>query len=219
MSTLNGEADALTILDRLGDHWETARVGFKVYAACGSAHTTIDALDKMMAEGLNADTLESLTIRMSRKGFTNVGWSYSPGEIVSAQMNGYFTAAVKLRDGDAFVDQYRPERMSDPRILSLIDRIRIVHDPDLDAGGAAKRHAIIAEVRLKNDQLLSARIEQRLGSIERPISAERLRAKFEQLSLNWLGGDAVAEILERIETIALQADRSIWARLLAAPRH
>src|SRR3546814_11869256 len=132
---------------------------------------------------------------------------YGMSDLVTSDlMNGYCTAAVKLLDGDAFFDQCRHERMCDPPILSLIDRIRIVHDPDLDAGGAAKRHAIIAEVRLKNDQLLSARIEQRLGSIGRPISAERLRAKFEQLSLNWLGGDAVAEILERNETTELQAD-------------
>jgi aconitate decarboxylase len=198
MSTLRGQSDPSTMLEGLGQSWETSRVGFKIYAACASAHTTIDAVGEMMASGLTADTLDSLTIRMSKKGFTNVGWAYQPGEIVAAQMNGYFAAAVKLIDGDAFVEQYREERMSDPRILSVIERIKIVHDPELDLGGAEKRHAVIAEARLRDGRTRSVKIEQRTGSAQRPISREQLTAKFFQLASQHLDRDRAERLIDDI---------------------
>lgn len=198
MSTLRGQSDPATMLYELGQRWETSRVGFKIYAACASAHTTIDAIGEMMASGLTADNLDALTIRMSKKGFTNVGWTYQPGEIVAAQMNGYFAAAVKMIDGDAFVEQYREERMRDPRILSLIERINIVHDPELDLGGAEKRHAVIAEARLRDGQTRSVTIEQRTGSAQRPISRDQLTGKFLQLVSKSLDRHRAERVIDSI---------------------
>ena len=90
----------------LGERWETARVGLKAYAACASAHTTIDGVRAMRDSGLTPANLERLTVRMSKKGHINIGWPYRPGDVMSAQMNGSYAAAVALIDGDAFIDQY-----------------------------------------------------------------------------------------------------------------
>ena len=86
-------------MQSLGQDWETPQVGFKAYAACASAHTIIDSLDAMMKRGLTAANLDHLTIKMSRIGVNNVGWEYRPSTIVAAQMNGYFTAGMKLSTG------------------------------------------------------------------------------------------------------------------------
>ena len=134
-------------MQSLGKEWETPQVGFKAYAACASAHTIIDSLDAMMKRGLTAANLEHLTIKMSRIGVNNVGWEYRPSTIVAAQMNGYFTAGMKLVDGQSFIDQYREERIADPAIMSIIKKVEIVHDPELDIGGAPKRHAVKAHAR------------------------------------------------------------------------
>ena len=137
MSTLRGQSAASTILDGLGEHWESGRVGFKAYAACASSHTTIDGVRALRKQGLTAANLERLTIRMSRKGQLNIGWPYCPGEILSAQMNGHYAAAVALLDGDAFIDQYA-QAGSPIKHLALVPRVDIVHDPD-STRGAAKR--------------------------------------------------------------------------------
>ena len=106
MSTLKGQLDAETILTDLGETWEIARVGLKAYAACASAHTTIDGVCELRSRGLTAANLQRLTVRMSKKGHINIGWPYKPGEVITAQMNGSYAAAVALLDGDAFIDQY-----------------------------------------------------------------------------------------------------------------
>lgn len=204
MSALSGQHAASTIVDDLGDRWETLRVGFKAYAACASAHTTIDAVGIMMLQGLTAEKLQSLTIRMSRKGATNVGWRYVPGEIISAQMNGFYAAAVKLVHGNASIDQYRQDMLADPRTLAAIERICIVHDPELDKGGAAKRHAVHATAELIDGRRLEAYVEQRRGSAEHPLPVAEIERKFERTASALLGAGAV----EKLHTAIMRIDEA-----------
>jgi aconitate decarboxylase len=70
LSTLRGQFDAATMLSGLGERWETALVGLKPYAACASAHTTIDGVLELRSRGLSVENLERLTVRASKKGHT-----------------------------------------------------------------------------------------------------------------------------------------------------
>ena len=202
MSTLSGQFDPGTILHGLGNVWEAARVGLKRYASCASSHTIVDGVLELRRRGLTADSLSRLTIRMSKKGCMNVGWPYQPGDVIAAQMNGYFIGAVTLLDGDAFIDQFSEDRLADPRILDLLPRIDIVHDPALDLGGAAKRHAVTVDARLQDGRNLSAYVEQRRGSADHPLSSADVEQKFRRLasvSLAASGIDQVMGIVRRIE--------------------
>ena len=178
MSTLSDSPDILPYVTSLGHEWETLQTGFKAYAACASAHTTIDGIDAMMKEGLNAENLDRMCIRMSAVGFYNVAWPYRPTAIVGAQMNGYFAAAVKLLDGENFIDQYTLDRIADPKILDLIKRIEFVHDAELDEGGAAKRHAVRISAGTRDGRVFEQYVEQRKGSAQHPLTREELERKF-----------------------------------------
>src|SRR5271165_375186 len=182
MSTLRGQSDAATILTDLGERWEAASVGLKAYAACASAHTTIDGVRELRRRGLTQENLAHLTVRMSKKGHLNIGWPYEPGEVIAAQMNGQYAAAVTLIDGDAFIDQYDQARLADPRILSLLPRIDFQHDPELDRGGVGKRHAVKVDAVRKDGTTLSTVVEQRRGSADHPLPREEVEAKFRRLA-------------------------------------
>ena len=206
MSTLHGQSDPGSILAELGERWETSRVGLKPYAACASAHTTIDGVRELKRRGLSAANLERLTIHMSKKGQVNIGWPYHPAEIITAQMNGYYAAAVTLIDGEAFIDQYTEDRIADPKILALVPRIEIIHDPDLDRGGAAKRHAVKIDAALKDGSTLSAYVEQRRGSADHPLSAAEVEQKFSRLAATFLAEAAIGELIEIVGQLELQPD-------------
>ena len=202
MSTLRGQFDAGTILSGLGERWETAHVGLKPYAACASSHTIVDGILDLRRRGLAADNLARLTIRMSKKGQVNVGWPYQPSEVITAQMNGYYIAAVALLDGDAFIEQFAQDRLADHNILDLVPRIDIVHDPELDLGGAAKRHAVNIEATLKNGEVLSVYVEQRRGSADHPLSSTDVEQKFKRLastSLSVSDNEEVMNVVQRLE--------------------
>jgi aconitate decarboxylase len=204
MSTLHGAHDPGMILIDLGQRWETMRVGLKAYAACASAHTTIDGVLELRRRGLTAQNLEKLTVRMSRKGHLNIAWPYQGGDVVGAQMNGYYAAAVTLLDGAAFVEQYDRARLADPDILSIIPRIDIVHEPQLDLGGAEKRHAVRIEAVQTDGKRLTTAVEQRRGSADHPLSRQEVETKFRQLvgvASPGLAADDVIEIVDRLERL------------------
>jgi aconitate decarboxylase len=195
MSTLRGQSDAATMLTDLGTRWETARVGLKPYAACASAHTTIDGVRELRACGLNAGNLAHLTVRVSKKSYLNIGWPYQPGETIAAQMNGFYAAAVTLVDGDAFIDQYDERRLADPAIVALMPRTEFVHDPELDLGGAPKRHAIKMEAMRSDGSVLSTKIEQRRGSADHPLTIAEIEQKFRRLASTALPQPVVEELI------------------------
>jgi aconitate decarboxylase len=214
MSTLRGQHDPTTMLAHLGERWETARVGLKAYAACASAHTTIDGVLELRRRGLSPDNLDRLTVRMSRKGHLNIGWPYQGGNVTAAQMNGSYSAAVTLLDGAAFIDQYDETRLADPRILALISRIDFRHDPELDRGGAAMRHAVLIDAVLKDGCRLSTTVEQRRGSADYPLSRDEVKTKFARTAAVVLPPSAIDELVELVEKIDRQADLSRLAALV-----
>jgi 2-methylcitrate dehydratase PrpD len=203
MSTLKGQFAPETMLTGLGENWEIARVGLKAYAACASAHTTIDGVRELRSRGLTATNLQRMTVRMSKKGHINIGWPYKLGEVITAQMNGFYAAAVALLDGDAFVEQYAQARLADPAILALMPRISIVHDPELDRGGAGKRHAVGIEAVRSDGTVLTTFAEQRRGSAEHPLSVHEVEQKFRRLVKDVLPArrsDALIEIVVGLES-------------------
>lgn len=196
-STLNGEHAPETALDGIGDRWETERVGFKAYASCASSHTTVDALDDLMEQGLTADLLDTLDLSLSRKGAINVGWDYVPGTVVSAQMNAQYVAAVKLLEGEVFIRQFREDLLDDGRILDLVSRISVRHDPQIDALGAALRHTVRAVARTTDGRTLEVVVNQRKGSAERPLLPIEIATKFRKVA----AAAAWVEVAKLEETI------------------
>jgi aconitate decarboxylase len=201
LSTLRGQFDAATMLSELGERWETALVGLKPYAACASAHTTIDGVLELRSRGLSVENLQRLTVWMSRKGHLNIGWPYRPDEVITAQMNGSYAAAVALIDGDAFIDQFNEERLSDPAILALMPRITFMHDPELDRGGATKRHAVRIEALRRDGSVLSTEIEQRRGSPNRPLGIGEVEQKFRRLAGVVLSPRDIEDVMGLVATI------------------
>ena len=203
MSTLSDAQDLAPHIASLGRQWETAQTGFKAYAACASAHTIVDALDAMMKRGLSRGNLERLSIGMSEIGVNNVGWKYRPTTVTGAQMNGYYTAAVKLIDGEAFLDQYTEDRIADAAVLDLIRRIEIHHDPALDKGGAATRHAVKVKAQLNDGHILEQYVEQRRGGPHHPLSRAEIEHKFRRTATSALNARSAGQMLETV----LEMDR------------
>lgn len=131
-----------------------------------------------MAQGLTVENLERLDLSFSHKGSINVGWEYTPGNVISAQMNAQYVAAVKLLEGEVFVHQFREELLSHPKVLDIVQRIVPSHDPEIDLLGAAKRHTVIAVATLNDGRKLSTRVEQRKGSAEHSLTQAEIIKKF-----------------------------------------
>ena len=110
----------------LGVRFETLNVGCKPYPCCGSNHTSIDALKKILREHpeVNAESVDKIRIRTTRATKLHVGWAYEPKSMTTAQMNLPFCVAVLLHDRDFFVDQITEKSIHSEAVVKTTKKLR-----------------------------------------------------------------------------------------------
>jgi 2-methylcitrate dehydratase PrpD len=216
--TERNEPGALT--RGLGSEWETLAVGFKPYATAGAIHASLMLLDSIMrSNGLTAEDIERVEVECTSYCKEHVGWTYVPQGVASAQMNMYFALSVMALDRAAMIEQFREERLTDPRVLAFIPRIRITPDAGFDALGHAFRYATRVRVETRGGERHESETLYRPGSSEAPLAPEGLQEKFERLAGYALPAGAVEEL--RIAVGALDEGESLaqTIELLRAERN
>jgi aconitate decarboxylase len=147
-----------------------------------------------------------VVIHCSTATFKHVGWPYSPVSVTSAQMNLPYIVAVVLADGDAFLDQFSPERIVDPELIEFSRRVSVIADPAIDAAGDAMRHAARVEVSLRDGALLRDERTHAKGSAASPLGREDVEAKFFKLARKATTKDQAVYIRDIIGAMDAVAD-------------
>lgn len=202
----------------LGSVWETLRVGYKPYASVTSIHTALDALADIMREGaLRAEDIASIEAGVSPMTYVHCAWEYRAKGVTAAQMNLYYGLAVLALDGTAFVEQYRPERLNDPRILDFISRIAARVDPDIEARGPAFRHAARLVVKTRDGRTYTREVLHRRGSPEHPMSHEDIIDKFRHVVASVISARRAQRIIEEVLRLDALSDAGALIELVARP--
>jgi 2-methylcitrate dehydratase PrpD len=219
LTVYSDQPNAARLTDGLGDVWETGKTGYKPHASVTSIHSALDALTHIMTtHGLKPDDIASLEVGVSQMTFVHCAWEYKAQGVTAAQMNLYYGLAVVAHDGVAFVSQYRQDRLADPKLLDFIDRIEARADPEIDAMGAAFRHAANVTVRTRGGRKLSHQILNRRGSPENPLSPDEVVYKFRNVAESCLATadiDRVVKLCAQLDTLE---DAGELIALIAAPR-
>lgn len=199
VATLVDSAEPDQLSADLGQRWETTKVGFKPYAACGSSHTTVDVLRGLRAtEGLSAEDVDRVRITASTATRDHVGWPYIPESVTTAQMNLPYAAAVTLLFGDAFVDQFDEPLLRDPRILELTRRVEVTADPEIDSRGRGNRHEVRIEVETRDGRVLHGAAVHARGSGDSPLTREEREEKFLTLAGKRLGDEDARRVMDTV---------------------
>lgn len=200
----------------LGEEWEILKNGYKRYSSLASSHTTVDALRAIREKhGIRGEDVAKVLVRTTRMVHVHCGWPYVPnGETITAQMNLPFTGAATLLEGNAFIDQYTDDKLSDSKIIDLANRFEVVIDPELDAGGPHEMRAVRVTVTMRSGEEFNHEQTYRSGHWRNPLSTEALTEKFRDLAGRVIKPQAV----ERIETLVggLESNADPAAELGAA---
>ncbi len=218
LSSYSDQPNARRLTDGLGDQWETAKVGYKPHASVTSIHSALDALAGLMQEhALAPRDIERMEVGVSRMTHVHCAWEYKAQGVTAAQMNLYYGLAVIAHDGMAFVEQYRQDRLADPRLLDFIGRIQAHADPAIDAMGPAFRHAARVTVHTRDGRRLEREILNRRGSPENPLAPQEVVYKFRNVVQGCLSesdADQVVRLCDQLETLP---DLAPLIALLEAP--
>jgi len=204
----------------LGSMWETLNVGYKPYASVTSIHTALDALaDIMRANKLKAEDIESVEAALSQATYVHCAWEYKAQGVTAAQMNLYYSMAMIALDGTAFVDQYREERLNDPRVLDFVKRVSARIDPEIEAMGAAFRHAARVIVRTRDGRTFKGELMNRRGSAENPLKPEDITYKFRQVARSCLAPSDIDRVVALVRDMDKQQSLDELIGIMAKPTH
>jgi aconitate decarboxylase len=210
------DADLGRLTGGLGEAYETAKIGFKCYSACGSTHTTIDAVKTLKAEHeLTANDVERIDVEATTVTYLHVGFPYEPGSLTSAQMNLRYAAAVTLLDGEAFVDQYSPSNTHDGGVIELTKRVSVTPSAALDALGGAGRHTVRVNLSTKDGRTLKVERTHAKGSPADPLTRSEVIEKFHRLAQTRIGVDGAARLFDCVMDLENQPDIKTLTGLLS----
>jgi 2-methylcitrate dehydratase PrpD len=215
-STFVDNPDLSRLTHGLGERFETLNVGFKPYPCCGSNHTSIDALKKILREhpDVSAEKVEKVRIRTTRATKLHVGWPYEPKSMTTAQMNLPFCVAVLLHDKDFFVDQVTEKSIRRPDVLNTTKKIEVVEESEFDALGDEGRHGVDLEVQLRDGKSYSKRVLHAKGSDKDPMSRDEVLQKFRLLASRVLSRPRVEKLEDTLLNLEKLGDARQIAKLL-----
>jgi len=219
LSSYSDKPNARRLTDGLGSEWEAGKVGYKPHASVTSIHSALDALAQIMNEHeLAADDVERVEVGVSHMTFVHCAWDYKAQGVTAAQMNLYYGLAIMAYDRMAFVEQYREDRLADPRVMDFITRIHAYTDPDIDAMGAAFRHAARVKIITRTGQTFHQEILNRRGSPENPLSYDDVEYKFRHVVGGCLDHGDINQIIDLCHALDTLADIQPLIQVLAAKR-
>ena len=218
-NTFTEEYDLDELTKGLGAVWEILQVGFKPYPACGSNHTSIDAIAALRGEHeFTPAEVIAVTVEGSTATRDHVGWPYAPDTVTTAQMNLPYAVARALLDSSVSVASFSEEAISDPRAVAIASRVQVTASPEIDEKGRAHRHEVRLSLKLSDGRTLTRSVVHARGSSQFPLSDEDLDRKFTDLVGNVLPGRA-AELSETIRNLeALDQALTLTEQLASSPR-
>lgn len=201
------DADVARVCDGLGTRWETEQLGFKAYASCSAAHSTLDVVRALRQQhGLEAADVRAVTVHASTQTVVHCGWEYRATGVTAAQMSIPYGVARMLLDGAVAAAQFTDDAIASPDALELAGKVAVVADPDVDALGPARRYTVRVELETKDGRVVAGAADDRLGSPAQPLSDDQLEEKFHALATPVIGAGRAAEVAGLVGAVERLAD-------------
>src|SRR5258706_7406294 len=168
--------DWQSALATLGREFHITRMTFKNHACCGHAFAAIDGALALQAKmGLRPAEIERVRVGTYRAGL-EVAHYEAPRTPAEARFSMKYVVATALTHGSVRLAAFEPPRLENEETRSLMKRISVAVDPELDAGFPRQRAARVAiEARGgRREELLQP---TRVGRPGGPLSDRALEGK------------------------------------------
>lgn len=201
------DIDRLT--EGLGKEWKTPEIVYKLFP-CGSLiHGCIDAaLILREKHEPDLDEIEEVVCVVSPGMVSTVcepvEQKLNPESGYQAKFSMQYAVAAALIDGNVTRASFEDERVEDPRLHSLLQRVRYETDESLPF---PKKYPGWIRVKLRGGSWIEERTPNSPGSPEKPATREDIVRKFLGNIEGILSADAGQEVVERV--MNTQQERSI----------
>ena len=190
----------------LGKNWEICSTYFKMYACCRFSHPVLDGLADLVKNGVAWQDIETITVTSFAKAMLLD--HLTPENPVAAMYSIPFIVASFLVNNKVEVEEVSGRSLTDPRVLELAKKVKLVEDPALTRQFPLKCLARVS-ITLKNGDVLSNSTLSAKGDPADPYSTEELKQKFLMLVNGSISYEA-RELYHEINSLEKKSPRELW---------
>lgn len=199
------------LTEGLGERYELLQNTFKPYPCGVVIHPAIDAGLEILAQGIAAERIASITLQLNPASVRLVDTA-APRTVQEGQSSVQHWLAATLVDGAAGLAQGRQQKLVDPRITALRARIQLQGDATLE------RDAATLHATLTDGSVAIARVAHCRGSATRPMTEEDLQTKFRGQCTESMAAQDTEQLLVLCQQLGSLDDVSAITRAAAGPR-
>jgi 2-methylcitrate dehydratase PrpD len=186
-------------------------VSFKPYSSCRWSHAALDCVTELKPD-VAVEEVASVDVETFREATTLDG---DPETVLDAQFSLPYVVAVHLLDHPTGYEWLLEERLADPEVRALAERVTLAEDEAMTAAyERSGRMSARVTVELRSGETLVASVDSPRGSPERPVSRAAVAAKYDSLVEPILGPETAGELKRRVRDLEAETDVAEVAALL-----
>ena len=213
-----GQMD-LEKLSRPRDDWTILNTWIKRYAAGGNMQGLLEATLNIVKEhNLRAEDVAEVKIKttaLTYRILCNPETRRYPENTYTADHSAYYCTAVAILDRAVGPDQFTDERVRDPRVRELANKISIEPDPKLDQissfGGSGPA---IVHIITKKGQTYDCEVLRPKGHPMNPATELDVEEKFRSMAGKFMGERQLKQIIDTVYNLEKLDDIGELVRLL-----
>lgn len=216
----DGDYDKPRLTADLGKRFEGTGITFKPWPSCGRTHAYVDAAVAIVTEhDINPDDIDGITVSVNefaQQLCEPLEARRTPATSMDAKYSVPFSTAVAVARRKPAIKDFTPEGIKDPLVLKIAHRVTPRFDPQLSASKRVTPGVV--DIRTRDGQSYSKRVDVPYGHAGNPITMERLVEKFRDCasySANPLPKGNVDAVVSMVANLEDVKDVSEIVRLLS----
>ncbi len=201
----------------LGDNYKILECGMKAFPTEALTHTHLSAtLNVVTKNNISYDKIESVTLTTLAQAYDILfdPHKYRPESRETADHSLPYCIAVSLVDHKITTQSFSEEKMKDPRIWEVIDRIKGEPSQEFERMFPAKQPSKVVVIT-KDGKEYSEYLEYPKGDPREPMTMEDLENKFNALSVKLLTPGRQREIKKLISRSEHLTAREFMNKMIA----
>jgi 2-methylcitrate dehydratase PrpD len=179
---------------------------FKYHAACYGTHSTIEGVLRLKEDHkIDPGAVRAIRLRVP-PGNLNMCNIPEPKTPLEGKFSLRFTAALALGYGDATETAFTTDRVNDPDLTSLRDRVTVVGDESIT--GATE-----VTVELADGRQLRAAVDVNQPATDLERQWQRLVVKFHSLAAPVIGEESAGQVVDAVSRLDDLPDLAAILRL------
>ncbi len=185
------------LTENLGSSYEVLQDSLKAFPTILCSHTPIQGTITLMKEkNLHLEDVDAIHFRVTPTA-PGQGMNYAPDSPLSARLSIPYCVSRAAADGYISMDQFREEKIFEPRIQDFMKKVTLESDPGFNQKYPGTLAAEM-EIRTKDGKRFTGESIYPKGHPQNPMTDEEIKDKFRRLSLNTLDRVQTEKIIEKV---------------------